>query len=471
MSASYSPIAPARRDYGDRYLVALLLILYGYAQFDRGFAYIGVPPLFIGEIILVFGLLAFSRTNSLLALLASPPSVILLIWMFWVAIRTVPYVPTYNVDALRDAVIGYYGLFAFIFAGLLIQKPQRLSFLVSCFDRFAGLYPFLFPVLYVTWRLLGEHLPVWPTSGTPILDLRAGGVTHLAAIVTFSALGFRKLNLPLVIMIFIGFVLGSSRNRGSMLAFLIPLTVAVSLVPKKQGTIVTAIVILVLIGLAFAFDLRFNLPGEVRETSIQQIIHNLMSVFGSSGVDGLDGTKRWRLEWWNTIIDYTFHGKYFWMGKGFGINLADDDNFQMNYEPGQPTLRAPHSIFLTVLARAGVPGLALWIAVCFGFLFYMAGNFIDARRRNLLAWERLFLFVACYFASILINASFDPALEGPMAGIWFWSLYGIGIGAGLIYRHETKQGAAASRLETPVSRPIAPPSGAYANSPRPQGAE
>ena len=27
-------------------------------------------------------------------------------------------------------------------------------------------------------------------------------------------------------------------------------------------------------------------------------------------------------------FDYTVFGDYFWTGKGFGINLADDDGFQ-----------------------------------------------------------------------------------------------------------------------------------------------
>jgi len=25
---------------------------------------------------------------------------------------------------------------------------------------------------------------------------------------------------------------------------------------------------------------------------------------------------------------YTIHGRYFWTGKGFGVNLADDDGFR-----------------------------------------------------------------------------------------------------------------------------------------------
>jgi hypothetical protein len=36
--------------------------------------------------------------------------------------------------------------------------------------------------------------------------------------------------------------------------------------------------------------------------------------------------------------------------------------------------------------------------------------------------------------ALFVNASFDVYLEGPVGGIWFWSVFGVGIGAPLIYR-------------------------------------
>ena len=76
---------------------------------------------------------------------------------------------------------------------------------------------------------------------------------------------------------------------------------------------------------------------------------------GQSNTSNLEGTRAWRLQWWQDIIDYTVHGRYFWTGKGFGINLADDDDYQGTVN-GLPN-RSPHNIQMTVLARAGVPGL------------------------------------------------------------------------------------------------------------------
>ena len=69
----------------------------------------------------------------------------------------------------------------------------------------------------------------------------------------------------------------------------------------------------------------------------------------------------------------------------------------------------------------------------------MLGAFLGARRRNRKTWAGLFLFVGCYALASIINATFDVALEGPMQGIWFWCLIGVGIGAVMIFRFQHRQ--------------------------------
>ena len=47
----------------------------------------------------------------------------------------------------------------------------------------------------------------------------------------------------------------------------------------------------------------------------------------------------------------------------------------------------------------------------------------------------LFFFIGVFWLAFLINATFDVYLEGPMGGIWFWSVFGLGIGASWVYQH------------------------------------
>jgi hypothetical protein len=35
--------------------------------------------------------------------------------------------------------------------------------------------------------------------------------------------------------------------------------------------------------------------------------------------------------------------------------------------------------------------------------------------------------VLVYWAAVMVNSSFDVYLEGPQGGIWFWSVFGIGL--------------------------------------------
>src|SRR4029077_6497853 len=103
---------------GDRYLAVLAIVLMGYAVMGKGFAYIGFPPLYVGEIAFLAGIAVFLRSGALLASLASLPSLILVTAMIWVLARTLPFVSIYGIDALRDSVVILYGGFAFVVIGL-----------------------------------------------------------------------------------------------------------------------------------------------------------------------------------------------------------------------------------------------------------------------------------------------------------------------------------------------------------------
>jgi O-antigen ligase len=92
------------------------------------------------------------------------------------------------------------------------------------------------------------------------------------------------------------------------------------------------------------------------------------------------------------------------------------------------SLRSPHNGHLTILARTGVPGFALWI------VFLLAHGFalLQGARASQLAGDslrsRLLLWALAYWLAATINGAFDVYLEGPQGGIWFWSIVGIGLG-------------------------------------------
>jgi hypothetical protein len=161
-----------------------------------------------------------------------------------------------------------------------------------------------------------------------------------------------------------------------------------------------------------------------RSATTTQWWENITSIFFGSNSAQLEGTKNFRLAWWTDIVHYTFEGPYFWQGKGFGINLADADGFQVTADG---SLREPHNSDMSILARMGVPGFLLWILLQAGFALLLLRALLAYRRVGDKELAAVSAWVLVFWTAIMVNTSFDPYLEGPQGGIWFWALFGLGL--------------------------------------------
>jgi len=423
----------------DQYLILLSGVLLGYAMIGKGFAYLGLPPLFIGEIALSTGLVVVLRTGCLIAALATLPSLVLAATMIWVLLRTLPYVGVYGFDALRDSVVITYGGFAFVIIALLLEDGRRVNSMLRSFGAFSSIYGLTIPFLYALSRYMADYVPNWPGYNVPILQLRSGEIAvHLTGAAVFVLVGFRKVSSLWILFVLASMMMASVSSRGALLAFVLPFIFAMLVLGKVRQLALALVVGLVIFATAYAVETAFTDYREARTSSerslsARQIVDNVASIAGQ-GEQQTEGTKTWRLEWWNIILANTVFGPNFWTGRGFGLNLADADGFQDGDHPNLPALRSPHNVHMTVLARAGVPGAALWLALLTLWFAMMLQAMLTARRRGQTEWAGLFLFASCYAASFVINATFDVALEGPMQGIWFWCLVGFGIGSAMVYR-------------------------------------
>lgn len=417
----------------DRYFAVLLFAIAAYATTGKGFAYAGLPPIFPGEMILAAGLFTLVWPRFSLACFLPVPHIVLLLAIGWVTVRTLPYIGLYKVDALRDSVIVIYGLYAFVAANLIVEKPSRIDRAVRWAGNFFVMYGYALLALYVMQSVLGSSMPVWPVSDAPFLIIRGGeAAVHLSAAAVFALLGFRRFARTWTVMLVITIAFICAISRGGMLSIVIPVIVAGLLSQRIVPLLKLVAVAAPIVAVLYVSDVEISVPQTDRTINVGQFVENTVSIFGSSNTNTLDGTKEWRLRWWQTIVDYTFHGPYFWTGKGFGINLAEADGFTL--EPGADSaLRSPHNGHMTVLSRAGVPGLVLWILLNGSWIAMMVKTAIESRLRGDDAWSRLFVFVLCYNLAALIDASFDVALEGPMIGIMFWVTFGLGSGLCMSY--------------------------------------
>ena len=419
------------------YLLLLCGVLLGYALLGKGFAYLGFPPLYIGEIAFLAGVVIFLRTGCLVASLTTLPSLLLVSAMVWVLLCTVPYVGVYGFDALRDSVIIMYGGFAFFVIALLLEDARRIETVIRYYGVMLASFPGILVGFWLT-KYWWDYIPRL-YGPVPIVDIGANAVgTHLAGAMVFVLIGYRKVSPLWLVVWFATLALVGATNRGATLSVILPVAVAMLMLGRFRlmlTTIVAAVCIFtILLTVEATIGEHREAKGSMeRPVSAHQIVENVISIFRQSGQQ-TEGTKQWRLNWWEIIINDTVHGSNYWTGRGFGINLADADGFAGTGSNPRPPTRSPHNAHMTLLARAGIPGAVLWALVLMSWFGMLMNSILTARARGQEEWANLFLFIGCYAAAILINATFDVTLEGPMQGIWFWCLFGFGVGSVMIYR-------------------------------------
>ncbi len=428
MAASWSAFRLNTQGVESIYLRLQCLLLLGYALFGKPFAYLGIGKVFVGELFLATGSLIMFVSPRAWGGVKIRNLVPLYVLMIWCALRTFPFVPQYGLTALRDGAIWGYGWFAVLIAIAVVSRPTTVSGLLDRYSVFVRVFLGFAPLVWASARLFGW----WgqTSGGQPVSVLKATDMTvHLSGAVAFICLGIRRVSgmWLLLVPVVIATALGS---RAAIMTALISVTVLALLRPGTPKLLILTALLALALTVAASLEISVRIPGSRRELSANSTIRSLSSVFRESGVGDYDATRKWRLTWWRKIFNYTFGGQYFLGGKGFGVNLADSDGFVVDREH---SLRSPHNGHLTFLARAGVPGFTLWLIVqgCWGYSTFV--RFRECSRRGPKSLGHVFLFLLTYWVAFLVSASFDVFLEGPMAGIWFWTLFGLGVGLTTIY--------------------------------------
>ncbi|MBB5375939.1 hypothetical protein HNQ07_001396 [Deinococcus metalli] len=432
-------------------LYALGLIgisLAGYAFLGKGYAYVGVPPLFIGEVTLVLGLLATLKSVAEGVRLTRVGGLLLALGVF-MAISlssTLPYIGRYGLDSLRDAATWYYALFAVV-VPILIVRFRALGAAIRRYGQILPCFLLLAPIVFWISRLLLTSLPKWPISGQAIVEVKGGDLAvQLAGIMVFLLLGLQRVRAtptePAVgrrmldgsspwwwWVLWMVSSVGLFTGRAALISIAVPLLLVLVVRPlSRWGR--PLLVVVSLFSLLLVVNPRYE-TSTGRELSIDGLLLNIQSIGGGTGDSAVDGTRTWRLDWWHKIEEYTIGGDYFWTGKGYGINLANADGFQVQSDQ---SLRNPHSIHFSILARSGVPGLVSWAVLNIVFAGSLLLAFVRARVRGHLMWANVHLWLLAYWLAFIINGSFDVFIEGPQGGIWFWSVMGFGIAALELYR-------------------------------------
>ena len=414
-------------------------LLAGYMLFDKAFAYVHLPgtPLYVGEMVLLIGALgSLAATGYLRVVVSNDPMLALLAGFFlWGLIRLLPGLRSHGIYAVRDFALVYYCMFAFFIAATLERSPEILERLIIQLNRFV---PWL-----LMWLPFGLILARSETSGRnvpftmiPITTHKAGDAA-IAAVVALGSLWLfpggrsaRSRGLWSILALLVIAIVGT-QNRGGLLCAVVGIAVGLAFFRDRNRLIVRAVacvVLIVAVGVLFSLQISGTTSSLGRTFSVSQLFANVASIGGSQTADSLNGTVQGRLTLWSQVLDKQMSDDRLVYGYGFGTNLAylaggTTASGNLNSDP----LRSPHNSHLDVLARMGVIGMSLWIALWVGWFYRLARGCRRLAQRGLYVRRRLAVLCLMVVSGTLLSSFFDPQLEGAQAAALLWIAFGVGL--------------------------------------------
>ena len=410
------------------YLASIIII-------GKGPTYLGVPPLFWGEVVMLFGLiyLAFGKPDHpWLGLKYGWLSWSVLAWMALGLVRTASTFGQWGLDAIRDAAIWYYGLCFFVGLGLATRKywadkTWRVVQIFWILAMFWGTANWLLQDALTTsgpmlpWR--GVHL--FYNARDELAQNAAMGSLIVLCFTNKSRIfaGFRPVLLPVALL---GLALFSgSEGRAVKVAFAVATMVSLTLLsaPRRPILPVRRYGSLMLAGIPVVILLFLFVPHMAEKMQLDR--------FGEGNKEGQD-TKEWRAIWWRNLYRNVLNqNPAFGLGFGQSLHIYHPMIGDSDDEWG---VRSPHNFNMTVFSRMGIVGITLLAVVVIGgflrlYILIWRGQikgqaYSDERREELTFW--LFVLVCTY-----VNSSMGVLMEGPVLGILFWWALGFSFGRSL----------------------------------------
>ena len=412
-------------------------LLAGYLLFDKAFAYLRLPgtPLYVGEIVLVVGVFgSLAATGYLRVVIREEPIMTLLAAFFLLGIiRFLPGVKAYGITAIRDFALVYYCLFAFFIAAALAAAPDALERLVVQLIRFVPWLLIWLP-LSVVFQALISHAPHVPFSSVSVLDHKTGNAA-IAALIALGALwlfpdgrGARSRAVWSTVAL-LTIALAGTQNRGGLLGAAAGAIVGLAFMPNRRWLIVRAVSVMsIALALALLLPLKIPAAGEQGRTfSVSQLVSNVASIGGAHEAGNLAGTVSGRQQLWTMIYHKQVADGLLVEGYGFGPNVAFiAGGLAAEGNPADP-LRSPHNSHLDVLARMGLVGFSVWLALWVGWYWRVIVRGRRLAQRGFHARRQVAVLCLMITTSILVSSFFDPQLEGAQVAALLWTSFGVGV--------------------------------------------
>jgi len=394
----------------------LLFCLFGYSTLNRGFAYLGYYPFFVGELALLFYLLLLNHRVTLFRFLGTTAGKIWAIFFIYCLIIFAFSALSDLNESIRDSVFWVYSIFFYIgysYGNHLIQRHE--------IDRFHNVLLFLAKATVIYFALFPfreelRNLTMFLHGGTTALVGYYSTLHALSLGFVFFFLFYRRTYLH-ILWVVAGLVLvvAISQARASMLALGIIILYLI-LVHRRAAELRALAKILGIITLAaFIFSvLDISIGGQRSDVSAEFFQKAILSIFIDSNDDSLQGTREHRLEMWTDVIERTVSTLYSLL---FGMGL---DTILVDSGTGVDTiLRYPHNSFISVFGFTGAIGIGLYVILVGHLLWVIIKSSHLTNSIPLLKWYPVFAigyFVAAFFSTVF---------EAPFHSFVFWVITGV----------------------------------------------
>lgn len=415
-------------------LAGFIVLNYGFNNWPLQLAGLSLP---LGHVLAVSALflLAVGQKKSLKSLWRTP-----LIWawaglMLLSAAHLIYDIPRFRGWAVRDASFVAEGAFlglGFLFSVSAHRREIFLRFLSIVFSInfvYTLTYPFFADTLQMISPVGGIFRPV------PLLGFYSSTSHFLLLGALFSLWqaqrhkGWTRYGLWLLAVVQVGWTF-IFQARSIYLSMLLSVVIILVFLGWRKalvlaGTYVVAFVVFLVV-ISILVGAGLPIRGRIGDVEPGFYWRHLLSIWyaffsPTSAVPAL-GSAIWRLRVWREALGHWLATpETIVVGEGFGQVL-------INFELGNDVaVRQPHNIFLTVLARLGLVGFALWVwmQVQILLLFWQA-LCLSSRLRPSEGLLALWLFIS-YLSGMLL-ASVQPWLEFSYGAIPFFTTIGFSLG-------------------------------------------
>lgn len=423
------------------------LLLVGYLCMKRSFAYIGAPPVFIGEIALAAFLLLKPRValgTWAASLLRPSPlnglSLALLVFVaygLWQVGRGV-LAGSELVYTLKFFVFNYYALYLFLGMWIALHLPDGPPKLVRAIAWVNGVYGLLY---IVALRHVAADLP---GTEQPLFSPPGGGAVAILGLLCFER-DLRKVWLVLALNIVVTL---AWQVRAEWLGLALGILAWGMLTGRLGRVIRVGLAGVAVLGMLQLADVeligRTGTSVSIAETlarAIAPISLELAKELSPNAVYHA-GTAEWRELWWEQIW-LSVHTKPMLeaFGHGYGFDLFGLAPPEVR--AGQPAdIRTPHSVFYFALGYTGWVGVVLFGALQLAILRLLWRSYKLTGQPVGLVW----------WVMGIAMASFEEGFDTPFKAIPFYLLCGMAIAP--LLRAEPAPAAPRARPE-PQPQPLA----------------